>query len=100
MTDKCKGGTWTCCRDRRRLAKARGKKVDNDDDIPGDDAAAEQDPYFKHPENAFDDPFFDVSCSCPLSEFSIINHLLLCQRACLQMQTFAGCQAAIRNVHK
>ena len=36
--------------------------MDEDDDAPsGDDSAAEQDPFFKHEDTAFDDPFFKVS---------------------------------------
>ena len=49
-------------REKRRLAKARGRRQDDDeDDAPSGDDAAEQDPYFRHADNAFDDPFFNVS---------------------------------------
>lgn len=59
LLDKCLASS-----ERRKRTKARGQKVDEDDDAPsGDESAAEQDPFFKHEDTAFDDPFFKVKLS-------------------------------------
>lgn len=41
------------------LAKRRGRKADSEDDSSSE-GIQEGDPYFKHDEHVFDDPFFKV----------------------------------------
>lgn len=54
------------CREKKLEAKRRGRKDDSDADSGSDGDHAEEDPFFKHDENAFDDPFFKAS-TLPLS---------------------------------
>ena len=42
-------------------AKRHGRQANSDDEVASDEDAAEADPYFKHVDSAFDDPFFQVS---------------------------------------
>ena len=57
------------CREKKLAAKAQGRRhVSSDEDESEDEAgeeadagsAGEQDPFFQHEENPFDDPFFRV----------------------------------------
>lgn len=60
-------------RERRRESKSKGRKAESeDDDIPSEDDVAEQDPYFQHKDDAFDDPFFKVT-SATWTHFLVLN---------------------------
>lgn len=46
-------------REKKQQAKGRHRgKGESDDDIPSNDEHAEKEDFFKHEDNAFDDPFF------------------------------------------
>lgn len=65
----------TCdCREKKLAAKAQGRRhASSDEDDSEDEAGAEagegsegeQDPFFQHEDNPFDDPFFRVCTASP-----------------------------------
>ena len=56
-----------CCREKKLAAKAQGRRhASSEEDESEDEGASqvaegEQDPFFQHEDNPFDDPFFKVS---------------------------------------
>ena len=74
------------CREKKLAAKAQGRRHASSDDESEDEAgeeaeagsAGEQDPFFQHEDNPFDDPFFRVWPS-PLLHLSV---LLICLCRC------------------
>ena len=70
MASVCTSSRHLHCRERKLAAKAQGRRhVSSDEDESEDEAAreggeggdgGEQDPFFQHEDNPFDDPFFRV----------------------------------------
>lgn len=61
-----------CCREKKLAAKAQGRRHASSDEDESEEEAAEEDegasageedPFFQHEDNPFDDPFFRV-CRC------------------------------------
>ncbi len=73
------------CREKKLAAKAQGRRhassdEDESEDEAGEEAeagsAGDQDPFFQHEDNPFDDPFFRV-CPSPLLHLSVLS-ICLC----------------------
>ena len=94
MASVCTSSRHLHCREKKLAAKAQGRRHASSDEDDSEDEAAteggegggdgEQDPFFQHEDNPFDDPFFrvkshfssvDVDCS-PLSFQSLDGEVI------------------------